>query len=198
MDRRASGVRYAEVERETRETRVRIALDLDEGESQSISTGIDFFDHMLQQLAFHGRLALGVLCEGDLAVDDHHTVEDVGIVLGMAIREALDEAPIERYASHSIPMDDALVLASIDVSGRGGCYFEVPFRREAIGGLSTECVSEFFKSVANHAKITLHLRKLAGENDHHVCEATFKAFGIALRGATRHSSRSGATSTKDL
>lgn len=195
MSKEAPGVRYAEIERETKETRTRVVLDLDGGTRSDISTGIAFFDHMLTQLCFHGEVDYGVVCEGDLGVDDHHTVEDVGIVTGQAIASALRTEGIHRYASNHTPMDEALVLAAVDISGRGELYFDVPFTREKIGGLSTECVREFFRALAMHSGMTIHLRKITGINDHHICEATFKAFGRALHEATRISVRQ-TTSTK--
>lgn len=196
MSKTAPGVRYAEIDRETTETSVRVVLDLDGGSRRDISTGIGFFDHMLAQMAFHGHLDVGVSVEGDLSIDDHHTVEDVGIVFGRAIREALGSEPIERYADAVTPMDEALVLVAMDFSGRGQAYLDLPFRREQIGSLSTESIAEFFKAIAHHAGMTLHIRKLAGENDHHVCEAAFKGFGRALHAATQRSDRRGSTSTK--
>lgn len=172
-------------------------LDLDGGTKQDISTGIGFFDHMLQQLAFHGQFDVGIEAEGDLFIDDHHTVEDVGIVLGRAFREALDSnTGIERYGDAVVPMDEALIKAVVDISGRGGFYTDVEFRREQVGELSTECVKEFWKSFAVNAGLTLHIRKLAGENDHHVIEGMFKAAGRALKQATLRVERAGGTSTK--
>lgn len=197
MSKGAPGVRYAEVDRDTRETRVHVVLDLDGGSRQDIDTGIQFFDHMLELMAFHGRLDLGVRAEGDLQVDDHHTVEDVGIVLGKAISRALEESePIERYASNHTAMDEALVLVAIDVSGRGRFHGDLPFTRDRLGQMSTENVAEFFRSLCLHAGMTMHLRRLASENDHHLCEAAFKGFGIALHAATRRSERRGTPSTK--
>ncbi len=196
MSKAAPGVRYAEVERETHETRVRVVLDLEGGGRFDIATGIPFFNHMLEQLAFHGNVTLGVQAEGDLGVDDHHTVEDVGIVLGQAFAQALDAEPIRRYASNHTPMDEALVLVAMDISGRGQLHYDAPFRRESLGELSTECVREFFRAFAQHAGVTLHLRKIVGENDHHLCEALFKGFGRAIGEATQKVARQGATSTK--
>lgn len=197
MSESTPGVRYAEVYRETQETRVQVVLDLDGGGRRDIQTGIGFFDHMLTLLAFHGRLALGVSAEGDLNVDDHHTVEDVGIVLGKAFREALASTdPIERYASVHLPMDEALVLVAIDVSGRGILNFDVKFERDQIGSLATENIREFFRALAMHGGLTLHIRKLAGENDHHVAEAIFKGFGRAFAAAVTKTDRWGSTSTK--
>jgi imidazoleglycerol-phosphate dehydratase len=197
MARNAPGVRYAEVYRETAETRIQVVLDLDGGTRRDISTGIAFFDHMLTQLAFHGQFDIGLTAEGDLEIDDHHTVEDTGIVLGQALAQALDNSdPIERYGSNHTPMDEALVLVALDVSGRGMLTYDVPFKRDMIGGLSTECVREFFRALSTHAGITLHIRMVCGENDHHICEAIFKGFGRALHQATRKSERRGSTSTK--
>jgi imidazoleglycerol-phosphate dehydratase len=197
MSKTAPGVRYAEVERETKETRVQVVIDLDGGTRRDILTGIGFFDHMLAQLAFHGQFDVGISAEGDLEIDDHHTVEDVGIVLGQAIRQALDiDSSIARYGSIMTPMDEALVLVAIDISGRGLLCYDVEFKRDAIGELSTECIREFFRSFTTHAGITLHIRKFAGDNDHHVCEAMFKGVGRALLDATRKVDRRGTSSTK--
>ena len=197
MSKSTPGVRYAEVERETKETRVQIVLDLDGGQRRDINTGIPFFDHMLDQLAFHAHINVGISAEGDLAVDDHHTVEDVGIVLGQAIRHALDGGEhIARFSSNHTAMDDALVLTALDISGRGKLFFEAEFTREKVGGLATECVREFFGTVAANAGITLHLRKICGINDHHLCEAMFKGFGLALSQATHIVEGKGVRSTK--
>lgn len=197
MSKSAPGVRFAEVDRETKETRIHVVLDLDGGTKQDISTGVGFFDHMLIQLAFHGQFDVGIEAEGDLFIDDHHTIEDVGIVLGQAFKQTLDQStPIERYGSFYLPMDEALVLAAVDVSGRPGLYFDCDFKREAVGEMATECVKEFWKAFAMNAGVTLHIRKVAGDNDHHVIEAMFKAVGRALRIATTRSDRQGSTSTK--
>jgi len=197
MAQATRGVRYAEVFRETNETRIDCVLDLDGGVRQDISTGIPFFDHMLHQLAYHGQFNLGLKAEGDLEIDDHHTVEDCGIVLGQALAQALEkERSIVRYSSNHTPMDEALVLVALDMSGRAVLNFDVPWKREKIGDLSTECVREFFRALCANAKITLHIIKVAGENDHHVCEAIFKAFGRALNEATTQLDRAGSSSTK--
>jgi imidazoleglycerol-phosphate dehydratase len=197
MSKGTPGVRFAELDRETKETRVNVVLDLDGGSRQDISTGIGFFDHMLELMAFHGLLDVGITAEGDLNVDDHHTVEDVGIVFGRAIRQCLVESePIVRYADNHTPMDDALVMVALDVSGRGGLHCDVCFTREALGGLSTECVQEFFGAMATHGGITLHIRQIAGTNDHHICEAIFKGVGRALHAATRKADRRTVSSTK--
>ena len=197
MSKSAPGVRFAEVDRETKETRIHVVLDLDGGTKQDITTGIGFFDHMLQQLAFHGQFDVGIEAEGDLFIDDHHTVEDVGIVLGQAVRQALESnTGIERYGVAAVPMDEALIQAVVDISGRGGFYTDVEFKREQVGELATECVCEFWKSFAVNAGLTLHIRKLAGENDHHIIEGMFKSVGRALRAATTRVERQGSTSTK--
>lgn len=196
MGKNSTSVRYAEVDRETAETTIHAVIDLDGGTRRDISTQVGFFDHLLQQLAFHGQFDLGLAVEGDLYVDDHHTVEDVGIVLGRAFREALHGEPVERYASLHAPMDEALVLVAVDISGRGVLTFDCPFRRERIGELSTECIREFFRAFSANAAITLHVHRICGENDHHVAEAVFKGVGRALHAATRRTERRGPASTK--
>lgn len=197
MSKGAPGVRYAEVERETKETRVRVVVDLDGGTHRDIRTGIGFLDHMMELMAFHGCFDVGIVADGDLTVDDHHTAEDVGIVLGMALREALeDSASIERYAHSLLPMDESLVMVAVDISGRGALYYEADFKREKIGDLSTENIREFFGALARHAGISLHIRVVTGSNEHHIAEAMFKGFGRALGQAVRKSERVGSTSTK--
>jgi imidazoleglycerol-phosphate dehydratase len=197
MSKEAPGVRYAEVERETKETRVQVVLDLDGGNRRDILTGIGFFDHMLMQLAFHGNVNVGISAEGDLEIDDHHTIEDVGIVFGQALSQALHSSePIARYASNFTPMDEALVMVALDISGRGVLVFDVDFTRERVGDMATETVREFFRALTSHAGITLHIRKMSGLNDHHVIEAIFKGFGRALSEATQKIERRGGTSTK--
>lgn len=203
MSKEAPGVRYAEVERETLETRVTVALDFD-GQRQSgrrpaesINTGVGFLDHMLELMAFHGSMHIGVTAEGDLRVDDHHTVEDVGIVLGQAIRQALTGSPqIERYGYSLTPMDEALAQIAIDISGRGQLFWDAQWRGEFLGRMASQSVREFFGAVARHGGLTLHIRVLAGDNDHHVCEAIFKGFGRALRDAARITDSRPQTSTK--
>jgi imidazoleglycerol-phosphate dehydratase len=192
MSKGAPGVRFAQLDRETPETRVEVVLDLDGGSRQDVSTGIGFFDHLLTAMAFHGALDLGVSAEGNLQVDDLHTVQDVGVLLGRAIAQALEESePIERFASHHMPVSDALVLVAVDVNSRGQAFVEVPVSRPRIGAMATETVREFFQAVAANSGATIHLRKIAGENDHHVCEALFKGFGRALRDAVRRTERRG-------
>jgi imidazoleglycerol-phosphate dehydratase len=197
MSKGQTTIRYAEIDRETNETRINMVLDLDAGSKQDIRTGIGFFDHMLTQLAFHGHLNFGLSAEGDLGVDDHHTVEDVGIVFGKAMRQCLAESePFVRYASNHTPMDEALVLVAIDISGRGQCHFDVEFKRDRIGSMATESIREFFNALAVHGGITIHIRKITGANDHHVCEAIFKGLGRAVFEATRCTDRHGAPTTK--
>lgn len=198
MSKVAPGVRFAEVDRETKETRVHAVLDLDGGTKHDISTGIGFFDHMLHLMAFHGQFDVGLQAEGDLHIDDHHTVEDVGIVLGRAFRDALDGgSPIERYGSTHMVMDEALVLVAIDICGRTGLHYQVDFTRPNVGGLSTENVKEFLKAFTSNAGMTLHIQKIAGDNDHHVIEAIFKGLGRVLEMATtRAERRSTVVSTK--
>jgi imidazoleglycerol-phosphate dehydratase len=198
MNDAAPGARRAEVKRESTETRVSIELDLDGGTRREISTGVGFFDHMLQQLAFHGQVDVSIQAEGDLHIDDHHTIEDVGIVLGRALAEAKGEVPIVRYGHSITPMDEALVMVALDFSGRGMLLYDVPFVRERVGDMATENVREFFRALSAQAGITLHIRKLAGENDHHVAEGIFKGVGRALYDATRLSNRKGVASTKGM
>lgn len=178
----APGVRYAEVERESGETTVRVVLDLDGERQATVQTGIGYFDHMLELLAYHGRLDLGVSADGDLNVDDHHTIEDVGICLGQAIRQAIGEGDgIDRYGASHAPVDEALARVVVDISGRPHVVFDVNFTVERIGEMSSESVEEFFRSLASHASITIHVHQLSGKNNHHLCEAVFKGFGRALR-----------------
>lgn len=186
MSQAPSGVRYAEIERESAETTVAVTIDFDKVEDKvakrNIVTGIGFLDHMLTLMAFHGAMHLGVKAEGDIHVDDHHTAEDVGIVIGQAMREALrNSGAIERYASTHTPMDEALVLVALDVSGRGQLHWDVRFSRERVGELATENIREFFQALAQHGGMTVHVRQIAGFNDHHIAEAIFKGFGRALR-----------------
>ncbi|HEX5322705.1 MAG TPA: imidazoleglycerol-phosphate dehydratase HisB [Capsulimonadaceae bacterium] len=192
--------REARVERKTGETNIRIKLALDGDGSSEIVTGVGFFDHMLTQVARHGLLHLTVRAEGDLHIDDHHTVEDVGIALGTALKEAVgDKAGITRYGHSLLPMDEALVLCALDFSGRGFLAFELSFESPKIGTFDSELVLEFFRAVAMNAGLTLHLKQLAGANAHHIAEAAFKAFGRALEMATRRDARiAGVPSSKGL
>jgi imidazoleglycerol-phosphate dehydratase len=196
MSKNTPGVRYAEVERETSETHIQVVIDLDGGSRRDATTGVGIFDHLLQQLAFHGQIDLGISAEGDLEVDEHHLVEDVGIVLGQCIAQALDqEEQIARYGDAMTPMDDALVLVAIDISGRGNLYWDIQFSREKVGDLATESIQEFFGAIARHSGITIHMRKIAGHNDHHLCIALFRGFGLALAQASKRQERK-SSSTK--
>lgn len=173
--------RTASKERKTGETEVRLSLDLDGGES-SAATGVGFLDHMLDLLARHGKLGLTVKAEGDLETGAHHTVEDVGIVLGQALDEALgDRAGIRRYGSALVPMDESLAECAIDISGRPLCVFDAALPPTSIAGFDAELAEEFFRAVANGAKLTLHVSVRYGSNVHHMIEACFKAFARALR-----------------
>jgi len=189
--------RTAEIERRTKETQVSLRLSLDGGDS-SISTGVGFLDHMLDLLARHGRLGIELKASGDLETGAHHTTEDVGIVLGQAIDRALgDRAGIRRYGSATVPMDEALAECAIDVSGRPLTVYSADLPDVAIAGFDAELAEEFFRAVANNAKLTLHLRVLHGSNAHHMIEAAFKAFARALREALSiDPDESGVPSTK--
>jgi imidazoleglycerol-phosphate dehydratase len=176
--------RQAEVRRKTRETAVRLRLDLDRPAPPRVSTGIGFFDHMLTALATHGRFGLVVEARGDLHVDQHHVVEDVGIALGAALREALDhDLRIRRFAHAYAPLDDALARAVVDASGRGYLHYEAEIRRARVGGFEVDLAREFFSALAANARINLHLTVLHGRNAHHQLEAVFKALALALRDA---------------
>lgn len=176
--------RRAEIARETSETRIRATLDLDGSGASEIATGIGFLDHMLTALARHGMLDLTVEAQGDLHIDFHHTTEDVGIVLGQAVKKALGEKRgIRRYGHAVVPMDEALVEAAIDISGRPFLAWDVTFARDKIGEMDTELFEEFFRAFATNAGITLHVIQKAGSNAHHIAEAAFKALARALRAA---------------
>lgn len=177
-------MRDATVARKTNETDIRLSLRVDGRGESRIRSGVGFLDHMLALLARHGRLDLDLRCGGDTQVDDHHSVEDIGIALGQAFQLALgDKRGIRRYASLCLPMDEALILCAVDVSGRGGYYGELDFPTEKIGTFDTQLVHEFMEAFAVNAKLTLHLRRLSGRNSHHIAEGAFKALGRALREA---------------
>lgn len=179
-------MRVASNKRETRETKIELECRLDDPSIVEIQTGVGFFDHMLEAFARHGRIGLSLKVDGDLHIDSHHTVEDAGIVLGKAIREALgDKVGIVRYGSSYVPMDEALAFAAIDISGRPFLHFEGEFQTQSLGNFDTELVKEFFRAFAFNAGITLHARVLYGENTHHKIEALFKALGRALAEAVR-------------
>ncbi len=178
--------RTATIERVTKETQISLSLDLDGTGQSTVSTGVGFFDHMLEQIAKHGLFDLTVRCTGDLHIDEHHTVEDVAICFGQALRQALgDRAGIVRAAHAFVPMDEALCFAAVDISGRPFAVVEADFGGERVGGLATDLVWHIFGSIAAHAAITAHVRVHYGRNDHHKIEGMFKAFGRALDAATR-------------
>jgi len=182
--------RKAEVRRKTKETAVVLKLNLDGSGKHSIETGIPFFDHMLSLLTHHSRMDLSLKAKGDIGVDAHHTVEDVGICLGDGIRKALGEAKgIHRYGAAVIPMDETLVSIAMDFSMRPCLVFQMKLRRSKIGTFDPELVEEFFKALGNHARITLHINLLYGRNSHHMVEAVFKGFGRALREAVSFDER---------
>ncbi len=198
MSREDDDSRCATVTRATRETDIRVTIDLDGDGTARVTTGVGFFNHMLDAFGRHGLFNLQVEADGDTEVDDHHTVEDTGIVLGRAVREALgDGAGITRYGQALIPMDEALVLAAVDISGRGQAFVDLCFQTETIGTFDTQLVKEFFIAFAANAGLTLHIRQIAGENSHHIAEASFKALARALMAATRLDARvTGIPSTK--
>ncbi len=192
--------RKAEIKRKTKETEVVLKLDLDGSGKNSIATGIPFFDHMLSLLAHHSGIDLSLKARGDIGVDAHHTVEDIGICLGDGVRKALGEAKgIQRYGMAMIPMDETLVSIALDLSMRPCLVFHMNLRRSKIGTFDPELVEEFFKALCNHARITLHINLLYGRNSHHMVEAVFKGFGRALREAVSLNERtSGVPSTKGV
>jgi len=183
--------RTAEVTRNTRETRITVRINLDGTGQSKLQTGIGFFDHMLDQIARHGLIDLDIHCEGDLHIDGHHTVEDVGITLGMAIAKAVgDKAGLTRYGHSYVPLDEALSRVVIDLSGRPGLHMDVKFTSGSIGAFDTQLTFEFFQGFANAALATVHIDNLKGHNAHHQAETMFKAFGRALRMATTADPRS--------
>jgi len=182
----AAGERRAEIARETRETSIRLLLDLDGSGQGAIGTGIGMFDHLLEQIPRHGLFDLTIEARGDLHRDAHHTVEDVGICLGQAFNSALGERRgIVRMAHAIVPLDEALTLAALDLSGRGFAAIELPFAGERVGDLPTQMIGHFLQSLAVEARLNLHVRSFAGENDHHRAESAFKAVARALAAATR-------------
>jgi len=189
--------RRAEVRRETKETKVRVAVDLDDASSRSIATGVGFFDHMLDALTLHAGIGVVIEAEGDLQVDQHHLVEDVGIALGSALREALGtELKIARFGHAYAPLDDALARAVVDISGRAYLGFGVEISRAKVGDFDTELVEEFFRAFSSNARINLHIDLLRGTNAHHQIEATFKACALALCAALRVREGGAVPSTK--
>ena len=186
----AAAPRTAEVSRTTAETRIAVRVNLDGTGQVRLHTGIGFFDHMLEQIARHGLIDLDIQAEGDLHIDGHHTVEDVGITLGQAVHRAVgDKAGIRRYGYAYVPLDEALSRVVIDFSGRPGLVMHVPFKSAMIGTFDSQLAHEFFQGFANHAFVTLHIDNLRGENAHHQAETVFKAFARALRAALERDPR---------
>jgi len=182
--------RIAEVTRKTVETRIRVKINLDGSGQSRLSTGIGFFDHMLDQIARHGLIDLDIEAEGDLHIDGHHTVEDVGITLGQAFYQAMgDKKGIRRYGHAYVPLDEALSRVVVDFSGRPGLVMDVPFKSGMIGAFDTQLTHEFFQGFVNHALVTLHIDNLKGDNAHHQAETVFKAFARALRAALERDPR---------
>ncbi len=184
--------RTAQIERNTLETQIRVGLNLDGSGRARLETGVPFLDHMLDQVARHGLIDLDIAAEGDLHIDAHHTVEDVGITLGQALARAIgDKKGIRRYGHAYVPLDEALSRVVIDLSGRPGLTFNVSFTRAMIGGFDVDLFQEFFRGLVNHAAMTLHIDNLRGDNAHHQAETVFKAFGRALRMAVEPDPRMG-------
>ena len=186
--------RVAEVVRNTNETKIRVRVNLDGTGQARLSTGIGFFDHMLDQIARHGMIDLEIEADGDLHIDGHHTVEDVGITLGQAIYQAVgDKKGIRRYGHAYVPLDEALSRVVVDFSGRPGLVMDIPFKSGMIGSFDTQLTHEFFQGFVNHAFVTLHIDNLKGDNAHHQAETVFKAFARALRAALELDPRAAGT-----
>ena len=186
--------RTAEVSRDTAETKIKVRLNLDGTGESKLATGIGFFDHMLDQIARHGLIDLDVQCEGDLHIDGHHTVEDVGIAIGQAVRQAVgDKRGLTRYGHSYVPLDEALSRVVIDFSGRPGLVLDAHFTSGMVGAFDTQLIREFFQGFVNHALVTLHIDNLKGANAHHQAETMFKAFGRALRMALERDPRMAGT-----
>ncbi|CAM3678203.1 imidazoleglycerol-phosphate dehydratase HisB [Castellaniella denitrificans] len=185
-------MRTATIERNTQETRIRVSLNLDGTGTRSLNTGVPFLDHMLDQIARHGLFDLDIHCDGDTHIDDHHSVEDVGITLGQAFAAAAgDKAGLRRYGHAYVPLDESLSRVVVDLSGRPGLFYHVDYARARIGAFDVDLAREFFQGFVNHALATVHIDNLRGENAHHQCETIFKAFGRALRMAAEVDSRAG-------
>jgi imidazoleglycerol-phosphate dehydratase len=185
-------MRRSEIQRDTRETRIFVAVDVDGRGEAELSSGIPFLDHMLDQVARHGMVDLTVRAKGDLEIDAHHTVEDIGITLGMAIAKAVgDKTGIRRYGHAYVPLDEALSRVVVDFSGRPGLEWHVDFRRARVGDFDVDLTHEFFQGFVNHAQATVHVDNLRGDNAHHQCETIFKAFARALRMAVEADPRAG-------
>ncbi len=184
-------MRTADITRITNETRIVVSLNLDGTGKQSIDTGVPFLDHMIDQIARHGLIDLDIKCEGDVHIDDHHTVEDVGITLGQAVAKAVgDKKGLTRYGHSYVPLDEALSRVVIDFSGRPGLEYHIPFTRSHVGRFDVDLMREFFQGFVNHALVTMHIDNLRGTNSHHQAETVFKAFGRALRMALTPDARS--------
>jgi len=182
--------RSASVKRDTLETKISVAVNLDGSGAAKFDTGVPFLEHMMDQIARHGLIDLDISCEGDTHIDDHHTVEDIGITLGQAVAQAVgDKKGIRRYGHAYVPLDEALSRVVIDFSGRPGLIMKVPFTQKRVGNFDTELFSEFFHGFINHAQVTMHIDCLRGENAHHQIETVFKAFGRALRMALEEDPR---------
>ena len=185
-------MRTATIDRNTQETRIRVSINLDGTGTRTLNTGVPFLDHMLDQIARHGLFDLDVRCDGDTHIDDHHSVEDVGITLGQAFATAAgDKAGLRRYGHAYVPLDEALSRVVVDLSGRPGLFYHVDYTRARIGTFDVDLTREFFQGFVNHAQATVHIDNLRGENAHHQCETIFKAFGRALRMATEVDPRAG-------
>ena len=193
-----TAMRQAEIFRNTLETQISVRLDLDGCGKSELDTGIGFLDHMLDQIARHGMIDLSVKAKGDLHIDGHHTVEDIGICIGQALAQAIgDKKGLRRYGHAYVPLDEALTRVVVDLSGRPGLVYGMKFTRAMIGGFDVDLMREFFQGLVNHAAITLHIDNLRGDNAHHQCETMFKAFGRALRMAAENDPRgTGIPSTK--
>jgi imidazoleglycerol-phosphate dehydratase len=182
--------RSATIERTTKETSIKLSLDLDGSGTSELNSGIPFLDHMLEQISRHGLIDLTIDAKGDLEIDGHHTVEDIGICLGEALREAVgDKAGIVRYGHAYVPLDEALSRVVLDLSGRPGLEYHISFPKETVGGFDVELFKEFFQAISNHGRITLHIDAIRGNNNHHIIETVFKAFGRALRMAVESDPR---------
>ena len=184
-----SGTRQASVERNTKETQVAISIDLDGSGQLEVDTGLPFLDHMLDQIARHGLMNLSIKAKGDLEIDAHHTVEDIGITLGQAFAKALDKTGIRRYGHAYVPLDEALSRVVIDFSGRPGLFYQVQFAKGTVGSFDVDLFHEFFQGFVNHALVTLHIDNIRGKHAHHQIETIFKAFGRAVRMAVEIDSR---------
>ena len=187
-------MRHAEVTRHPLETKITVRIDLDGSGQGRLDTGVPFFDHMLDQIVRHGLFDLDIHCEGDTHIDDHHTVEDVGITLGQAFAKALgDKKGLRRYGHAYVPLDEALSRVVVDFSGRPGLHYFVNYTRARIGNFDVDLAREFFQGFVNHAGVTVHIDNLRGDNAHHQCETVFKAFARALRMAAEHDERAAGT-----